>query len=109
MNKSDIMLAARCGGLKVLFERECEERIHAEYSARREVEILRSLLLDSAEAVAYAARVHEIRCEVKRELEEALGCAVNVGFDESASRTSMAEQIVELQSALAMILEGVTE
>ena len=107
MNKSDIMLAARCGGLKVLFERECEERIHAEYSARREVEILRSLLLDSAEAVAYAARVHEIRCEVKRELEEALGCAIDVGFDEAA-RTSMADQILELQSALSMILEGVT-
>lgn len=111
-----IELLYRNGAIKELFDHEVEKRVRAEYSERREKEILRNMLVDTDAALAYMRRIVEIKTEVKAEIEAELGFAVDVGFDPGAVRRGMADRVAtleddtkELNEALTMILEGVTE
>jgi hypothetical protein len=113
---NNVKLFYKCGVIADYFESEREKRIRAEYSERKEKEILRNMLTDTETAVAYIKRVHEIGCAVKAEIESALGFAVDVGFDPDAKTKGVSERVDsletttdELAEALTMILEGVTE
>lgn len=111
-----IKLFYKNGAIKDLFGHEVEKRIRAEYSERQEREILRNMLTDTDTAVEYSKRVNEIKAEVKAEIEEALGFPVDVGFDPEAANKALTDRVGDLESsqtelneALVMILEGVTE
>ena len=110
------MLYYKCGVIADYFEKESEKRIRAEYSERKEKEILRNMLTDTETAIAYVKRVHEIRCAVRAEIFDVLGFEVDVGFDPNATTKGVSERVDsletttdELSEALNMILEGVTE
>lgn len=111
-----IRLAYKNGIVKELFENEAERLIRAEYSERKEKEILRNMLTDTETAIAYVKRVHEIRCAVRAEICSVLGFEVDVGFDPNVTTKGVSERVDsletttdELSEALNMILEGVTE
>lgn len=111
-----IKLLYRNGAIKELFDHEVEKRVRAEYSERREKEILRNMLVDTDAALAYMRRIVEIKTEVKAAIEAELGFAVDVGFDPEEVKRGMADRVDsletttdELNEALTMILEGVTE
>lgn len=104
------------GMIKEAFEHEAEKRIRSEYSERREREILRGMLTDTETAIAYVNRVHEIKAALKAEIEAELGFSVDVGFDPKAEQKGVNARVDtleattgELNEALTMILEGVTE
>ena len=104
------------GEIRSLFDGEVDRRVRLEYSARAEREITRNMLVDPDAAVKYAKRVLEIKCSVLAEIEAALGFAVDVGFDPTAATRALTDRVVDLESAtgelneaLTMILEGVTE
>jgi hypothetical protein len=74
------------------------------------------MLTDPEAAVDYSKRVLAIKCEVKAENEQTLGFAVDVGFDPAAATKALTDRVGELENttgelneALTMILEGVTE
>lgn len=104
-----IKLFYKNGIIKELFEQEAERRIRAEYSARKEKEILRNMLTDTSAAVAYIERINAIKAEVKAEIEEALGFSVDVGYTPDTNAESLPQRVDELTEALTMLLEGVTE
>ncbi len=104
------------GMIQSAFEQEVEKRIRAEYSERKEREILRNMLTDTDAAIAYVNRVREIKTAVKAEIEADLGFSVDVGFDPDAETSGVNARVDtleattgELNEALTMILEGVTE
>lgn len=111
-----IKLFYKNGAIKELFDNEVEKCTRAEYSERQEREILQNMLVDTDAAIAYIERINEIKTAVKTEIEEELGCSVDVGFDPSAERHGVTDRVdsledttEELNEALTMILEGVTE
>lgn len=111
-----IKLLYKNGAVKELFDDEVEKRVRAEYSEKREKEILRNMLVDTDTALSYMRRIVEIKTEVKAEIEAELGFAVDVGFDPDAANRGMADRVASLETdtrelgeALTMILEGVTE
>lgn len=104
------------GEIRSLFDAEVDRRVRLEYSARAEREITRNMLTDPEAAVKYSKRVLAIMCEVKAEIEQTLGFAVDVGFDPAAATKALTDRVgdlensqSELNEALTMILEGVTE
>ena len=105
----DVKLYYLNGLIADYFELESEERIEAEFPEKVQKKITRSVLTAPEMAVAYAKRVHEIKSEVKAEIEAKLGFEVDVGFDPEALSESLPERVDELNEALTMILEGVTE
>ena len=111
-----IKLLYKNGAVKELFDDEVEKRVRAEYSEKREKEILRNMLVDTDTALSYMRRIVEIKTEVKAEIEAELGFAVDVGFDPDTANHGMADRVDSLETdtrelgeALTMILEGVTE
>ena len=80
MNKVEIKLAEKNGVIGYLFECEVERRIRAEYTKKRETDILRHTLTDSQEATRYAERVKAIKDAVKAEIDAALGGDIDVGY-----------------------------
>lgn len=111
-----IRLFYKNGAIRTLFENEVEKRVRAEYSEKREREILSNMLVETDTAVAYVRRVSAIKAEVKTEIETELGVSVDVGFDPDAVKNGVADRVdsleataEELSEALTMILEGVTE
>lgn len=111
-----VKLAYKNGAIKQHFEHEVDKRIRDAYSERREKEIMRNMLTDTQTAINYIKHVNNIKAEVKAEIEAALGFAVNVGFDPAAVTSGMSDRVdsledttKELNEALTMILEGVTE
>lgn len=104
-----VKLFHKNGAIKEFFERKAEKRIRSEYSERKEKEILRNMLTDTDTAVAYVNRVNEIKAELKAEIEAVLGFSVDVGFNPDAESESLPQRVDELNEALTMILEGVTE
>ncbi len=110
------MLFYKCGVIKDFFERKVEKCTRAEYSERKEKEILWNMLTDTDAAIAYVKRVHEIKTAVRAEICSVLGFDVDVGFDPNATTNGVSDRINsletttdELSEALTMILEGVTE
>lgn len=104
------------GEIKEFFDAEVDRRVRQEYTVRQERELTRNMLTDPDAAVAYSVRVFEIKCEVKREIEEALGFSVDVGFDPEAAHRALTDRVGDLENttgelneALTMILEGVVE
>ena len=104
------------GAIRALFDAEAERRIRAEYSEKREREILRGMLTDTDAAVTYARRMAEIKAEVKAEIEAELGFSVDVGFDPEEIKRGVADRVDDLETttgelgeALTMILEGVVD
>lgn len=111
-----IKLFYRNNAIKELFEHEVEQRVRAEYSEKREREILRNMLVDTDAAVAYTQRIKAIKSEVKAEIEAELGFAVDVGFNPGEEKRGVTDRVDsletttdELNEALTMILEGVVE
>lgn len=111
-----VKLAYLNGVIKEFFEEEVDKRIRKTYKERKEKEILRNMLTDTDTAIAYVKHVNEIQTEVKAEIEAILGFAVDVGFEPKADLKAMPERVDsleettdELNEALTMILEGVTE
>lgn len=111
-----IKLFYRNDAIRALFDDEVEKRVRAEYSEKREKEIIRNMLIDTEAALMYMRRIVEIKTEVKAEIEAELGFAVDVGFDPEEVKRGMADRVEtleddtkELNEALTMILEGVTE
>ena len=111
-----VKLAYKNGAIKQLFEHEVDNRIRGLYSERREKEIMRNMLTDTETAINYIKHVNAIKTEVKAELEKTLGFAVDVGFEPDAVTSGVSDRVDslevttgELNEALTMILEGVTE
>jgi 2-phospho-L-lactate guanylyltransferase (CobY/MobA/RfbA family) len=105
----NLELYIKNGIIRDFFQKETEHRIRQEWSEREEKDILRNMLTDTDTAVAYVRRVNEIKSEVKAEIETALGFSVDVGFDPDAESESLPQRVDELNEALTMILEGVTD
>lgn len=111
-----VKLAYLNGVIKEFFEEEVDKRIRKTYKERREKEILRNMLTDTDTAIKYIKHVNEIQTEVKAEIEDILGFAVDVGFEPKADLKAMPERVEsleattgELNEVLTMLLEGVTE
>ena len=111
-----VKLAYKNGAIKQHFEHVVDNRIRETYSERREKEIMRNMLTDTETAINYIKHVNKIKTEVKAELETALGFAVDVGFDPDVVTSGVSDRVDslevttgELNEALTMILEGVTE
>lgn len=97
------------GEIKSLFESEVNKRVRKEYPVSVERVITQNILTDPERAVQYSKRILAIKCEVKAEIETALGFSVDVGFEPETERKALPERVEELDEALTMILEGVTE
>ena len=111
-----VKLAYKNGAIKQHFEHEVDKRIRDTYSEHEEKEIMRNMLTDTNTAINYIRHVNNIKTEVKAEIENILGFAVNVGFDPTTVTTGVSDRVdslelttKELIEALTMILEGVTE
>ena len=104
------------GEIRSLFEAEVDKRVRKEYSVRAEREITQNMLVNPEAAVEYSKRVLAIKCEVKYEIEKILGFPVEVGFDPGTVVKALTDRVGDLETtqnelneALTMILEGVTE
>lgn len=110
------MLFYKNGEIVSFFERVVDERVGKQYSQRQVKKITQNILTDPDAAVEYSTFCFRTQCEVKAEIEQTLGFAVDVGFDPDAATKALTDRVgdlensqSELNEALTMILEGVTE
>ena len=102
MKNMEIRLAARNGALDRLLEHEALRRIRAEYSPRREADILRGT--DGEASRTYTERVRVIKTEVRTEILSAAGKGATLSWEppvETKKEGKLKARVAALEATVA--------